>query len=86
VGTRTEKSSLSTKENIDMTTQLTREEKDAIQAEGYAMACEDLKNMSVKECIAKIDSKWPTSEFHGYTPFNFNMMLGYATRIKEQTK
>lgn len=66
-----------------MTNQLTREEKNAIQAKGYEIACEDLKTMSVEECITKMDVAWPTSEFHGYTAFNFNMMLGYAKRIKE---
>lgn len=67
-----------------MTTQLTREEKDAIQAKGYQVACVDLKTMSVEDCISKMDAEWPTSEFHGYTPFNFNMMLGYAMRVKEE--
>ena len=67
-----------------MSSQLTREEKDAIQAKGYEIACEDLKALSVEDCTAKMDSEWPTSEFHGYTPFNFNMMLGYAMRIKEE--
>lgn len=70
-----------------MTIQLSNEEKQAIQAKGYEMACIDLHNyMSVEQCKAKMDREWPTSEFHGYTPFNFNMMLGYATRIKEETK
>jgi len=69
-----------------MTTQLNREEKDAIQAKGYEMACEDLKTMSVEECTVLMDSKWPSSEFRGYTPFNFNMMLGYAMRLKEEKK
>jgi len=69
-----------------MNNQLTREEKDAIQAKGYEIACTDLKTLSVEECKNKMDAEWPTSEFHGYTPFNFNMMMGYAMRLKEEVK
>ena len=65
---------------------LTREDKDLIQAKGYEEACEDLKTMTAAECVVKMDTVWPSCEFKGYTPFNFNSMLGYAMRIKEEKK